>query len=364
MIKSIVMMVLCTTYYVSPSGDDAANGVSSAWRTIDRVNQAPLADADVIAFEGGATFDGILSVRHGLLVTSYGNARATIRGKIEVVDTGNVELSQLNVIGLPDQDGIEILNTNDGDHKYEWIFLHHLDVSGAGHAGIYLRGAGSATAGFRNVWLIRVDCHHNRYAGFWTGGGYSPDSSLYSHENVYAGWCRFYANSGVSGYGSGEGVMFCQVNGGWIEWCEAFENGAGCDTPNGPVGIWCVWSRNVTFHYNISHHNRTGGGDGGGFDIDGGCSDCVMEGNWSYDNQGPGFEICQFDDYRACANNVFRNNVSQRDEVGFRIWANRPLDGGNQVDGNRFEDERTFDYFGSVSAANVAFFDNDPQIGF
>jgi len=364
MLNLLTMMVLCTTYYVSPYGDDGADGINWPWQTIDRVNQAGLVDGDAVAFAGGETFEGILRVYAGVLITSYGGAWATIQGKIEVWDTGNVEIAYLNVIGLPDNDGILIANTNDGDDKREWIFLHHLDVSGAGYAGIYLCGAGPETAGFRDVWLINVDAHDNRYAGFWTGGGWSPDPDVYTHQNVFAGWCRFYRNTGLPGVNCGEGIMLCQVDGGYIYSCEAFENGGECDTPNGPVGIWCVWSHNVYFGYNVSHDNMTRGGDGGGFDIDGGCSDCLMEYNTSYNNQGPGFEICQFDEYREFANNVVRYNTSQGDAIGFRIWATAPMQGGSEVYGNTFLDEPLFDYYGVVGPDQVYFHDNSPDIGF
>ena len=48
---------LATTYYVSPSGADAAAGTLEApWQTVSRVDRAELAPGDVVLFEGGATF--------------------------------------------------------------------------------------------------------------------------------------------------------------------------------------------------------------------------------------------------------------------------------------------------------------------
>src|SRR4051812_28280976 len=51
-----------TTYYVSATGDDsrAGNSPETAWRSIGRVNVAPLGAGDTVAFEGGAVFDGKL----------------------------------------------------------------------------------------------------------------------------------------------------------------------------------------------------------------------------------------------------------------------------------------------------------------
>ena len=46
-----------STYYVSATGSDANPGSAAApWRTVARVNRAPLAPGDTVLFQGGATF--------------------------------------------------------------------------------------------------------------------------------------------------------------------------------------------------------------------------------------------------------------------------------------------------------------------
>jgi hypothetical protein len=47
-----------TTYYVSPSGSDAASGTSTAdaWQTVAQVDRAKLKPGDEVLFQGGATF--------------------------------------------------------------------------------------------------------------------------------------------------------------------------------------------------------------------------------------------------------------------------------------------------------------------
>src|SRR5437879_53714 len=52
------------TYYVSPSGDDAAAGTSptTAWQTIGRVDAQVLNAGDTVMFQGGSTFSGKLYV--------------------------------------------------------------------------------------------------------------------------------------------------------------------------------------------------------------------------------------------------------------------------------------------------------------
>jgi hypothetical protein len=69
-----------------------------------------------------------------------------------------------------------------------------------------------------------------------------------------------------------------------------------------------------------SFHNRTQSEDGGGFDIDGGCIECVLQYNYSHENDGPGFTVCTYPEAphidRA---NVVRWNVSENDSGGISI---------------------------------------------
>ncbi len=75
----------------------------------------------------------------------------------------------------------------------------------------------------------------------------------------------------------------------------------------------------------ISHSVSRGNGngqpaftsnDGGGFDLDGGCTSCVVEYCLSYNNSGPGFLICSFGGTRPTRNNTIRYSVSLGDGTG------------------------------------------------
>src|SRR3954466_9958841 len=50
--------LLAATYYVSPTGNNAAAGTSAAtaWQTIDRVNSKDFMPGDRVLFQGGKTF--------------------------------------------------------------------------------------------------------------------------------------------------------------------------------------------------------------------------------------------------------------------------------------------------------------------
>ena len=62
------------TYYVSPAGSDSNPGtIDAPWRTVARVNSAPLAPGDTVLFRGGASFTGT-----PLMPSASGSATAPI----------------------------------------------------------------------------------------------------------------------------------------------------------------------------------------------------------------------------------------------------------------------------------------------
>jgi len=74
----------CTTFYVSPFGNDHARGSSpgEAWRTVNRVNRQKLKAGDSVLFERGATWREQLRIRNSgipgkpIVFSSYGNGPA------------------------------------------------------------------------------------------------------------------------------------------------------------------------------------------------------------------------------------------------------------------------------------------------
>ena len=77
------------TYYVSPSGDDTANGWSkkTAWRTLSRVAQQRFIAGDRLLLEGGVVHSGSIAVD-----------RATRRATSRSVRMGGVPRSSTRVI--------------------------------------------------------------------------------------------------------------------------------------------------------------------------------------------------------------------------------------------------------------------------
>jgi len=149
---------------------------------------------------------------------------------------------------------------------------------------------------------------------------------------MYIGYCVAENNPGdpaILNNHSGNGII---VGAGLrkclIEYCEAMNNG--WDMPrggNGPAGIWGYQVDSLTIQYCIAHDNKTSpnGGDGDGFDLDGGARNCVIQYCYAYNNLGPGYLLCQYEGASAWTNNTIRYCISQNDgtkngQAGILFW--------------------------------------------
>ena len=189
-----------------------------------------------------------------------------------------------------------------------------MDVAGFRKSGVEIDGVDRAK-------ILRVHAHENGFAGISSGGRLSHD--------LYIGYSLAENNPGdatIRNNHSGNGIVTGAVRGGVIEHCEARYNGWDMVwNGTGPVGIWAYDSDRVTIQFCVAHHNRSTATDGGGFDLDGGLTNSVLQYNYSHDNFGSGYLICQYDGAKEFANNVVRYNISQDDglsahNAGIYVW--------------------------------------------
>ena len=339
-------------YYVSLFGNDSNTGSSEnqPWRSIERVNAAQLLPGDSVRFQANQTFLGNLSlakvnqssdlVSCAVTISSYGSGRATIDAGtgtgFTAKNTGGVCLSNLNFVGAGASkntgSGVLFTNTLPGNVKFANIRVHRVDVSGFKHAGICLTAqpTDGSWSGFRDIKITNTTSHDNGDAGISCIGAWNPEQNGYAHADFYIGNCNAYRNAGIPGKGShsGNGIVLAQVDGAIIERCRAYENGSLNDCEGGgPVGIW-VWDANrVVIQFNESHHNRTASSkDGGGFDLDGGVTNSVVQSNYSHDNDGAGYLLAQFEGARPFHGNLLRYNLSVNDGRrnrygGIHLWS-------------------------------------------
>jgi hypothetical protein len=346
---SNVCFVNSTEYYISPTGHDNHLGTTQdeAWQSIQKVNEMNFKPGDRILFEAGQCFTGQLSFNTGdtglpdnpVVVSSFGAGRATIHAMsgtaLTVRDCGGFEVSNLVIAGpgLTDQageNGISFYNDLDDNLKLEHIRIDHVEVSGFYHKGISIGASHQSGSGYTDIRITRAVVHDNGDQGISVWGVWPSDPDNRSHQDLYIGYCRVFDNPGISskkGH-TGNGIIVSGVNGGVIEYSEAYNNGAlNSGNEGGPIGIWAWESTGVMIQHCESHHNKTNNDkDGGGFDLDGGCVNCIMQYNYSHDNHGAGYGLYQFSGAGPFRDNVVRYNISENDGLiggygGITFWA-------------------------------------------
>jgi hypothetical protein len=336
-----------TEYFLSSSGDDSAIGTSPelAWKSIDKVNSMTFEPGDKILFEGGKTFVGSLNFNivdsgtpdNPVTVGSYGAGRATISSGnkygLYAKNTSGFVVKDLIFIGA----GADVDATFSGIYfftdldtvKPEYIRIDNVDVSGYRWDGIGIYGDKQDSSGFKDVRITNADVHDNGDKGISAAG--PQPAGGWGHKNIYVGDCRVYNTRGISGKRghSGNGIILSSVDGGMIEYCTANNNGEFSDDPKsgGPIGIWFWDTRNGIIQFCESYDNKTGNkADGGGFDLDGGCVNCIMQCNYSHGNHGAGYGIYQYTNAREFKDNIVRYNISENDGTnnkygGINLWS-------------------------------------------
>lgn len=312
-------------YHVSPRGDDNNAGTNRRpWRTLQKVSGAEFRPGDRILLGGGRTFAGPLlldakdngSEGKRITVTSYGAGRATIDGgagpAMEIQGASYVTVKNLKLTGAGRKTGSKSSGLVLKDVAK--IEVDEVEVSGFRTSGVAIDGA-------KDTRITHVHAYENGGAGISSDGGVST--------NLYVGYCLTENNPGdptVRDNHSGNGIVIGKAKGAVIEYCESRYNGWDMPwTGNGPVGIWAYESDHVTIQFCVAHHNRSTATDGGGFDFDGGMTNSILQYNYSHDNFGTGYLICQYEGAGAFADNVVRYNISQDDglkahDAGIYVW--------------------------------------------
>ena len=151
----------------------------------------------------------------------------------------------------------------------------------------------------------------------------------------------------------------------------------GWDMPrigNGPVGIWAWESDSVTIEHCLSYRNKTskGGEDGGGFDFDGSVTNSVLQYCLSYENEGSGIGLFQYNSASLWSNNIVRYNIGINDgnvsaaKAGIYIWNLSSKDNLQQcyIYNNNIYNNKNAAINYSVAAANKdIFFYNNIFVG-
>ena len=332
--SSLASLAGAADFYVSQDGDDGRDGLSAAhsWRSLTRVPTASLKPGDRVLLRAGDTFHGSLTLTASgtstaaITVASYGDGRATVVpppdcDAIQIFDASHLVIRDLTLIGP----GVAAGTSGNGVHlraektRNVGIVLRAIGCHNFPSRGINLSCA-TVTAGFDDVLIERAECSGSGEAGMGSWGPAQGDS--YSFHRVIVIDSIFHGNRGRPAKRdnhSGNGIILGDCQDSRIERCAAWGNGDLCNSPvGGPVGIWLCESNRSVIRGCVSFHNRTGENipDGGGFDIDGGSTGCVIENCLSWRNDGAGYLVCQYGGARPLRNNIIRDCWSIGDGRG------------------------------------------------
>ncbi|HSU67857.1 MAG TPA: hypothetical protein VLJ39_13355, partial [Tepidisphaeraceae bacterium] len=158
--------------------------------------------------------------------------------------------------------------------------------------------------------------HDNIVGGIETHGVFSSTATTWANSNLTLSYDTAYNNPGYakSSNHTGDGIVLSDVTNALIDHCVAYANGTQNTHVGGPVGIWAWDSDHLTIQYSTSHNNHTNStADGGGFDLDGGCTYCTLQYNYSYNNDGAGYGLFEFSGARAWNHNTVAFNISEND---------------------------------------------------
>ena len=319
-------------FYIGASGNDNNPGTKSApFKTVEKVNSLKLLAGDTVYLKGGETFNGSLLISRSIsgtskkpiVITSYGGKYATINAKdstgISIYKAGYIKLQHLAIIGSGRKtgnikNGVTIINSTE-------ISVDGLGISGFQKSGLLIYAS-------QNIIAKKVFVHDNGSAGITVEAPYQTRQS----SNIKILDCRAENNPGdptnLTNH-SGNGIVVGDCKNILIDRCTATNNG--WDMPrvgNGPVGIWAYEADSVVIQHCLSYKNKTskGGADGGGFDLDGGVTNSVVQYCFSYGNQGSGYCIFQYWGASPWRHNTFRYNISENDgtvsdsQAGLYVW--------------------------------------------
>lgn len=318
-----------STYYVSATGSDSADGLSTStpWATVSKVNAATLGPGDTVLFKGGDSWSGTMlypnitgtpSAVSPVTIGAYGTGRPTL------ANTGGYAIYRDVLGGLVFRDLILVggntsstaYTTSAGIGLYKGtsgradsIVVDGCDISGFKN-GIEVGGASGG--GYSTVTITGTVAHGCRDQGiFFYGPSWS--GATYAHAGVTITGTTAHSNPGDPSNtttNSGSGILLGSVDGGLVQYCATYNNGASCSAPEGPAGAWAYDSNALLFTDCVSYSNLTGGSaDGDGFDLDLNTSNSRIERCLSYGNAGAGILLYASPSNSAWTTNTVRYNV-------------------------------------------------------
>lgn len=370
--KNFIIVIFCflivnpsfsRSWYVSASGNSANNGLDAAHPISEvMVKQINFLPGDVLLFKAGETFTGpfVFDANDGnnptnvLTIGSYGMTSAIPRAYIysstgdgiQLNNTQGIYIKDLDIIGskfgvditFDNGNGVYILTNETSTTPLSNITLDNLNITGFGNNGVFVysvdkinpNGTKTNAKGFFNIILNKLTIQDIKENGILT---YSENWQLKAGQNaaleasynkitqknindIKITYCTIFDINGWADptKHKGSGIILGSANIGLISNCKAYNCGKNNIASGGPVGIWTFESDRVVIQFCEAYNNSNGtGADGGGFDLDGGVTNSIMQYNYSHNNAGAGFFAGTYVGASPWNNNIIRFNISEND---------------------------------------------------
>ena len=318
-----VSSISAKNYYLSRKGNDANIGTSTTktWLSIAKINTTKLNPGDSILFQASDTFVGNIYIpgrdsgtaAKPVVFSSYGSGKAAINAKdgngFYIYNAGGIVIQNLDIYGSGvinnKGDGVFFYTDTSNGHKFKFIRVINVNLHDFGDCGILMGSYHNSYPGYTDINFDKVTSYDNKKRGIFSYDMAEQYSKLYAHKNMRLTYCTVLRNGA-------DGITISGVDSGFIEHCRA--SFTGINTNNGDAGIWVYSSNKVTIQYCISDHTYTvSGGDGEGFDLDGGTQNCVIQYCYAYQNSACGFMHCDYPTSRPTRKNVIRYCLSEND---------------------------------------------------
>lgn len=333
------------TYYLdAEDGDDSNDGQSeaTAWKNLSRVNMVWLEGGSQILLKRGSTFKGQIAPKGSgtpnapIILGAYGvgekpklDGEGLVNGVVLLKNVSNWIIQDLDVTNYAEDRGTDyrtgILVQNDGGGTTSNIqilnnYVHDVSSSfrykGQAHPQQYGGIAVNVIGSDPSDKLDNIKIEGNLVERAGRTGIVVWDNHFASESE--ASMNVVIRNNKVKDIDS-DGILTFGCYGALIEYNIA--DGCGSyredDQFNGSAAIWCTRGRNCIIQYNEAFNTKAllGNDDGTGFDLDMDALDCIVQYNYSHDNEG-GFML--FVDASNSSGNIVRYNISQND--GTRIF--------------------------------------------
>jgi hypothetical protein len=339
-----------TTYYVSPTGSDAAAGTSpaTAWQTLARVQTAfaSLNAGDAILFEGGKTFTGSTGLNPGtksgtqtnrITLGTYGTGRA----KLQISDANASSYGLLlynaqgwSIWGLDFEGGgvtgygvVVEIDTGTATTASYYDFID-LNITGFLNSGLLL---GSDVTGkqIREVIMSGVRSSNGK-DGLYVYGQNVAYGGARDIVNVTIENCQFDNNPGDVG------AWFNSMSNVAVSWT-SFSGNGGLSPDNGR-GVFVGGCDNVTFTYCVTSGNAClDAVHGAGIDIGDGNNTVTIDRCYAFNNLLGGFRLYAPSSSRS-TNCTVRNSIAHNNGTGINNGGEIMLGASSNVTNQTMQD--------------------------